>query len=388
MLKLRDLRAVPQLALLSLPKLSEVTVSRIILAIALVAGTFLRVWQINTMGYNTDEAVYAGQGASVAGVPILKDLFPTFRAHPLLFQFMLSISYKIHFSDLIGRLLAVAVGLASIFITYQLGKTLYGRLPGVLAATFLALMPYHVVVSRQVLLDGPMMFFATLTLYMLARFGKTQRVSWLFAASAAMGLTFLSKETGIILMGSIYTFLALAPEVRVRIRDLVVASVILGLTMAPFPITLMAVSGGSSTGRNYLIWQLFRRPNHEWSFYLQVVPPAVGILVIAAAALGLVLLWKERSWREKLLLAWIFVPVAFFQLWPVKGFQYLLPIAPPLAVLAGRLLGVLAAKIRVIKIPRIRKELFLHPSITWLAVAGIVFSLGFSSWQRIQPETN
>ena len=52
------------------------------------------------MGYNTDEAVYSGQAAAIAGVNGLKDIFPIFRAHPLLFQFMLSILYRIQFSDL------------------------------------------------------------------------------------------------------------------------------------------------------------------------------------------------------------------------------------------------------------------------------------------------
>ena len=38
---------------------------------------------------------------------------------------------------------------------------------------------------------------------------------------------------------------------------------------------------------------------------------------------------RYRSWREKLLLAWIIVPLVFFQIWPVKGFQYLLPYRTP-----------------------------------------------------------
>jgi hypothetical protein len=40
-----------------------------------------------------------------------------------------------------------------------------------------------------------------------------------------------------------------------------------------------------------------------------------------------------------LLLCWVAVPIVFFWLWPVKGYQYLLPIAVPLAVLAGRTLA-------------------------------------------------
>jgi hypothetical protein len=262
---------------------------------------------------------------------------------------------------------------------------MYGRLAGALAALFLALMPYHVVVTRQVLLDGPMVFFATLTLYMLTRFGKSNKVIWLYAAGATMGLTFLAKETSIVLLGAVYAFLALSPEVRVRIRDLIVATGLMGLVISPFPLALM-FAGGSNTGRNYLAWQLFRRPNHELSFYPEVVPPAVGYLVIAAAVVGLVLLWKHHSWREKLLLSWIIVPVVFFQLWPVKGFQYLLPIAPAIALLAGRFLGFLAVETRKFRIPRTLNKLPIHPVFSWLVIAVTAFTLSASSWQRIQPE--
>ncbi len=364
---------------------SEISLSWLILAVAMTLGLFLRVWQLNAMGFNTDEAVYSGQAAAIAGVPGLKDVFPIFRAHPLLFQSLLSVIYKIQFSDLAGRLLAVSVGMGTIFLVFQLGKIMYGQLAGALAALFIALMPYHVVVSRQVLLDGPMVFFATLTLYMLARFAKEQKVAWLYASGATMGLSFLSKETSLILMGAIYIFLALSPEIRVRIRDLIIAALLMVFVVSPFPISLI-VAGSSTTGRNYLAWQLFRRPNHEWPFYFETVPPAIGYFLIATALLGLFLLWKERSWREKLLLAWILVPVVFFQIWPVKGFQYLLPIAPPLALLAGRILGKLAVQPQSIQVSMTLQKLKIPRRISWLMVSIIVLSLGITSWQRIQPE--
>ncbi len=69
-----------------------------------------------------------------------------------------------------------------------------------------------------------------------------------------------------------------------------------------------------------------------------MVPAAIGPLVILLAVAGLWLLRQEGTWRERLLALWILVPVAFFQLWPTKGFQYLLPIAVPVAILAGRAL--------------------------------------------------
>ena len=81
-----------------------------------------------------------------------------------------------------------------------------------------------------------------------------------------MGLTFLSKETSIVLLGAIYAFLALTPELRVRLRDLAVSLGVMALVIAPFPLSLM-LAGRTGTGESYLTWQLFRRPNHDWLFY-------------------------------------------------------------------------------------------------------------------------
>ena len=54
-------------------------------------------------GFNSDEAVYAGQAAALAGDPELSRFFPIFRAHPMLFQFILSIMFRIEVSDVAAR---------------------------------------------------------------------------------------------------------------------------------------------------------------------------------------------------------------------------------------------------------------------------------------------
>src|SRR6266540_6867747 len=79
----------------------------IVIVTAVAVG--LRVWELNQLGYNTDEAVYAGQAAAIARAPVLKDIFPIFRAHPLLFQFVLALVFSFGVSDLAGRFAAVAI---------------------------------------------------------------------------------------------------------------------------------------------------------------------------------------------------------------------------------------------------------------------------------------
>jgi len=366
--------------LLNRDRESILRMGSVVLVMVLALG--IRLWGLNQIGFNTDEAVYSGQAAAIARIPIFRDIFPVFRAHPLLFQFVLALMFGFGVSDLVARLLAVAIGVATVFIVYRLGSLLYGESAGILAALIMAVMPYHVIVTRQVLLDGPLVLFTTLTLYLLARFALTGNPLWLHAAGIGMGLTFLAKETGIILIGSIYAFFALSSEVYVRMRDLVLSFVLMVIMILPFPLSLM-LAGGSRTGQQYLIWQLFRRPNHTWDFYLSTVPPAIGVLVIIVAIAGLWLLRREGSWREKLLVLWVVVPVVFFQIWPTKGCQYLLPVVPALAILADRALT------RWLWIQPLAPE-ENRQSTSWIRVlvGGImILSLLNSSWMSIQPPT-
>ena len=350
-------------------------------ALILSAATFLRVVELGTVGYNSDEAVYAGQGAAIAQVPVLKDIFPVFRAHPLLFQFVLAVVFTFDFGDWTGRLVAAMVGVATVLLVYRLSSELYGKRAGLIAALFMALMPYHVVVSRQVLLDGPMVFCTTLTLYMLARFGKAERRIDLVACGASLGLAFLSKEISIILLGAVYAFLAVSPEIRVRPRDIVLSVAAMIIVMLPFPLSVrLAGGGGESRTQQYLVWQLFRRPNHTADFYATVVPPAIGVLLIVVAVAGLWMLRHRIGWREKLLMLWIIVPIAFFQLWPTKGFQYLLPIAPPFAILAARALVQWPARELRWREWRVPKS---APGMALVAI--IAVNLGSASWNIVHP---
>ncbi len=342
---------------------------------------FMRVWHLATVGFNSDEAVYAGQGASIAGDAALRPFFPIFRAHPLLYQTALSFGFLFGGGDRFGRVLSAAVGVATVVLTYKIGALLYGRRAGVLAAMFMALMPYHVLVSRQVLLDLPEAFCATLTLYFLALYVRRGTPSWLYAAGGGLGLTFLSKEVGILFVGAVYAFLALSPSIRVRLRDLAVSLAVMIVVILPYPLSI-AFAGKSHTGSAFLSYQLFRRPNHSFFFYPTTVSEAVGPVLLIVAAAGLFLLRHERDWRERLLLAWIVVPAIFFELWPVKGFQYLLPIAAPCALLAARAVVRLADG----AIPYVQAR--WRAPVAVLLAAAIALSLGAASWARIHPPRN
>jgi dolichol-phosphate mannosyltransferase len=344
------------------------------LALVMVAAAFFRFWQLTAVGFNTDEAVYTGSAASIAGNSTLAPMFPVFRAHPLLFQTLLSLMLRVHDTDWSARAFAAAIGVATVGLTYLLGRRLYGTAVGLLAAAVLAVMPYHVIVSRQVLLDGLMTLCATAALYCLVRYVDTRRLSWLLASGSAMSAAILAKETSIIMLGSCYVFFALTPAARLRTRDLWMTLLLVVAEIAVWPL-MLRLAGHTKTGQSYLVWQLFRRPNHPTWFYFTTLPSWIGPAVLLAAFAGLVWLRREASWRERLLVAWLVVPVLFFTLWPVKGFQYLLPVSPVLAVLAAWPLS----------------RLIRFGTAGRLAMAGLTVlmavSLGFPAWARSQPSS-
>lgn len=344
-------------------------------ALALV----LRVWRLDATGFNSDEAVYAGQAAALAGNDTYTDLFPVFRAHPMLFQAILSPVFARGEADVGGRVVVALFGVAAVLVVFLLGARLYGPRVGILAALLVAVMPYHVVVTRQVLLDGPMVLFATLALYCLVRFVEGQQLRWFAAAGGMLGLAMLAKESSVVLAGGAYAFLALTPSIRRPIRLGLLGASVMVAVFATHPVS-QALVGRGETGKSYLVWQLLRRPNHSMGFYAETVPPAIGPLVLAAAAAGLWWLRRNRSWPETLLVCWAAAPVVAFQLWPVKGFQYLLPIVAPLAVLAARgLLGV--------PLPRRLRAARTSTRTRAAIVAVVVFSLLVPTWTSINRRT-
>jgi hypothetical protein len=307
------------------------------LAIIVVVGAVIRLWGLNAVGLNSDEAVYSGQAAALAGDPTYQQFFAIFRAHPLLVQFLLSIVYQLGVNDVVGRLMSVGFGIAAICLTYALGSFMYSRRAGMVGAAILALMPYHVAVSRQILLDGPMATFCLLAVYCLARYAASRTAWWLYAAAFSFGLTFLAKETGVLILGVAIVFMLMTPSLGLSLRRLLGAGGAFLLAISPYPASIV-LSGASDTARQFLIWQILRRPNHTGTFYFELLPGAVGPIVLLVAVLGIVAAIRIGHWQDRLLLAWVVVPFAFFEIWPVKGYQYLLPIAPALAILAGRAL--------------------------------------------------
>ena len=160
-------------------------------------------------------------------------------------------------------------------------------------------MPYHVIVTRQLLLDGPAVLCITLAFWMFARFVRTERFEWLAASAAILGLAVLTKETSVVLAGSMILFLLVSAEVRRPGRAVALTVGVLVAVSLVFPLAIQ-LAGRSSTGQNYLTWQLTRSSNHAETFYLTAIPAAIGWAVVGPRPAAL-FFRVNRTWRELLL---------------------------------------------------------------------------------------
>jgi hypothetical protein len=341
------------------------------LGIVAVAAS-LRLIALNRYGFNSDEAVYAGQSAALAGNHQYAQLFGVFRAHPLLVHLIVSLVYRLTgVNDVAPRLVNVAFGLGLVGMAGAVGMVARGRLVGFITMAFVAVSPYAVTVSRQMLLDGPMAFFFALTLLFLAMYVRSPQRLTLYAAAVAAGLTFLAKETAILMMPAILVFLIVARDVPVRIRDVGIGGVLYVLTILPFPLSL-ALAGGSRTAQQFFVWQIFRRANHTPDFYLTTVGTRIGIPLMVLAVVGVGLALRRRRGMDVLLIALTLVTVGFFEVWPVKGFQYLIPLITPVCLLAAEGLVATAAFLTRFVLPRVRRDAGPSWEVATGAVLGIV----------------
>ena len=109
-------------------------------------------------------------------------------------------------SDLakLGRSVSAVLGALSILVIYIIGKTLYGKTSGFIAALLIALCPMHIVCSRYIKEDVGMLFFSLCALALVLKF-IFEKSHWYQLPLAGLIVGFASsvKYTGILSAGFI-----------------------------------------------------------------------------------------------------------------------------------------------------------------------------------------
>lgn len=336
-------------------------------AATLVVAAALRVVEIGRVGFNSDEAVYAGQGAALTGDDVMGGFFSIFRAHPLFLQLLLGGLFRtVGVSDVAARLLvSLAFGVGSVLVAYLLARRLYGGRVALATALLVAVVPYHVLISRQVLVDVPFGFFVLLTLWLLARSDDDETGRGLIPVYVAAGFAIISKEIGVLLLPVIGSYLLLTGGWRkLRFTRATIVVLHFVVILAPFVASRMLFQTTKSSG--YLSWQLSRPPNHEPDYFLQIILEYGSVFVAALAVVGVVVMVFRHSRADLLVGLWLVFLLGFFQVWPTKLFSYLFAVFPALCICAAIGLEALIRWMRRSRgVPLLRARAFALPVVAF-----------------------
>jgi hypothetical protein len=310
-----------------------------LIAITALAA-FLRLWNLGRIGLRGDEAVYAGQAAVLAGA---KDFGRFFilqsrgDSNFLLFQEVVSVVYRIAgVGDVTARAVAAAFSILTVVVVCAIGTTLFGRRTGLFSSLLLSVSGYSVMLGRLALLDSTLTFLFASAVLCAAKWNATKRSGWLYGFAATASLTVQAKIVGglALLVVATYLLITRSPGQLTWRRLLICA----GVFLAALTPVLVQLAGNWTLYANFLSTSIRRASAVPWYYYGQVLLDHDGLVLLVLYIIGIAFAIGRRASADLLPLLWLLTVVVFYQIYPLKAFNYLLPALPALSILAGRAL--------------------------------------------------
>jgi hypothetical protein len=308
------------------------------LAVIVAVGGLLRFFNLDRVGFRGDEAVYAGQAAVLAGVDELQRWFILMsrgNSNFLLFQRMVSLAYRMFgVSDVLARAVAATFSTLTIVVVFAIARSLYTRRAALIAALLLAVSSYSVVLGRLALLDSTLTFLVTAAMLCLVKWDRMSRPVWLYGFGACVALAIQAKIVGVLVLPILGGYL-LGSRRRLPWRTVGLAVGAFLVFLSP---VLLDLASNSQEFSDFLSRSSRRVSHVPWSYYPTVLLGREGIVVVLLWTAGIVLAVVRRSRADLIPGLFLLVLVGFYQLYPLKAFNYLLPSVPALCLLAARAL--------------------------------------------------
>ena len=265
-------------------------------------------------------------------------------------------------SEWSARLPSVLLGIGTVLVTYELGRRMFDALTGLLAGVALASAVQFCMLSHAATPDAPLIFFTTLTFYLVWCGQENNGRSWLIIPAIPCGLAVLSKgPVGLALPGLAFVLFFLWNREWRRLFDhrLLFGIVIFLLVVGPWVGLVAAETKGEWLAKFLQNENVNRittaQENHSgWPIYY-----VLCVLVLFApwsSVIGVTLWFGVRGTRlpqspstivdglssqvraHRFLLCWFCAYLIPFSLIATKLPNYIGPLYPALALLSARFL--------------------------------------------------
>jgi len=184
----------------------EINLEYFLLAIILVFGFFLRVYNLGIPPLWIDEAI-----STITGLNILEKGFPIFDSGMLygrayLFHYFQAFFLLFGQTDFLARFASVIFGLLTVVLAYFIGKE-YSKSGGIISALFMSVFYLEVFYSRQARFYQLFQLMFFLSLYLLYKskenFAKPKfsknNPKWLYASLISLFITINTQIAGLVL---------------------------------------------------------------------------------------------------------------------------------------------------------------------------------------------
>lgn len=352
--------------------------------LALAAGLWLvfnqRIWPFDEEGNLGASQLLAerGLGTFFAEYPSLPWLG---RQHPPLAVLLNGLVMRLFGPELAYiRLVTLAYTLAAVGLTFWLGRLLYDRVTGLIAAAFLVAFPLVLRVGTVAMTDVQVMTYALLTICLVVKVER--RPSWGLAAAAGFvfGLGLLTKYTIILVAPVIVAYFVINRSFRRCFGPLFVIGAISAAMLAAwlgYAYTLgvfaaqqellgelagsvtQADSGAAAFGSKLLLETVTTR-----------LPSALGVYSAPFLLLGLVQIMRIRTRADWFLAAWSVI-VGGLLLLTLPDHRYFMLMFPAAALIMAR---------GVRTLPSLRRNALPLLSLCLFLCAGALYL--FVDWER------
>jgi 4-amino-4-deoxy-L-arabinose transferase-like glycosyltransferase len=173
---------------------------------------------------------------------------------PLLFPFIVAGLYKLGATEIVIRLIPFLSSIVAIILTYYIGKEMYNKQVGLIAAFMLSFFWSFLFFSYRMLVDVPvaMLWLLALLFFIRGYEQKKQKYLWFFLPIVV--LAFLTKFTGALLAIIVLVYLVIVDRLKpLKNKDLWITVGLGIVTAIPF------------------LWYEFKKFGHPLAFYIKAI---------------------------------------------------------------------------------------------------------------------
>ena len=280
---------------------------------------------------------------------------------PPLFMWMISLAYQIFgVNNFAARFWGAVLGTFSLIALFYLGKRLYNRYVGLMAALVLGTFYTFFIFSRHAMTDVPMLFFMIASIYFIVDSEKAKHPNvWAALGGVFFGLALMTKQLeALVIPLVVFCYLIVTQKsLRFLITKRFTLFWSIGLLVfMPWVIyesltfqsffqwffiysniqRTVGVIEGHPGGYDYYFQYLINNENPVW---LAILPFGVALAVYKSVV--------KRVKADILVLVWMVAVLALFSIAQTKLYWYIIPVLPAFALAIGSLFYEIIRKIQI-----------------------------------------